>query len=513
MSQAVQDLIGDWWSEPEEAPPPPPKIKKHEVAWAPQAGSQVIFLTCPIFEVLYHSGRGAGKTDSLLMDFAQHVGKGFGVEWRGIIFRKTFPDLEDIINKSLKWFPLIFGESCTYNQTKHVWTWNTGEKLYFAQFERETDYNKYHGHAYPFIGWEELTTYPDDKCYKVMMSCCRSTHPDVPRKYRATTNPSGVGHHWVKLRFNLPGMDGKIISGAANDNGDVDPDRLAIRGFLQENKALMEADPNYLQKILASARSASERKAWKTGSWDIVTGGMFDDVWDPDVHILPNFKIPNTWPIYRSFDWGSSKPFSVGWWAISDGCDVVMPDGSIFSTIPGDRFRIYEWYGCVPFKANKGLVLTNKQITAGIIEREKEWGIYGYVRKGPADGSIFSRHGGETIAEQMAAAVVLKDNKKVPGIRWFAADKSKGSRVAGWQQIRQLLQGAIVKKGRAREEKGVYVLQRCVDFVRLLPVSPRDPKNSDDIDSDSEDHLQDEVKYFLTWQPSFVSQGRTRGLF
>ena len=485
----------------------------HEVAWAPQPGSQVLLLTCPIFEVLLHGNRGGGKTDCLLMDFIQDVGKGYGPEWRGIIFRKSFPDLEDIINKSLKWFKAIFGDACTYNQTKHVWTWKTGEKLYFAQFERESDYSKYHGHAYPFIGWEELTNYANDKCYKVMMSCCRSTHPGVPRKYRSTCNPSGSGHHWVKLRFGLPGMDGIVISDAKDEYGETELPRVAIRSMLQENKILIAADPDYMKRILAAARTPSERKAWETGSWDIVAGGMFDDLWDPETHVLPNFNIPSTWRIYRSFDWGYSKPFSVGWWAVSDGCDIMLPNGKIMSTLKGDRFRVYEWYGAVKFKANSGLQITNKKIAAGIVEREIKWGIYGRVKKGPADGSIFNKDGSESIADQMLHSVVLKNKRKVKGVPWVAADKRKGSRISGWQQCRQLLEGAVPIEGRAREEKGMFITERCKDFQRMFPVAPRDEKDSDDLDTDSEDHLPDEVRYFVTWQPVAVSNGSTRGLF
>jgi hypothetical protein len=92
-----------------------------------------------------------------------------------------------------------------------TWRFPDGEELMFRHFRTPDDYYSYHGHAYPWIAWEELTTWADDKCYKVMMSCSRSTKPGMPRKYRATTNPYGVGHNWVKARFRLPVQGGKII--------------------------------------------------------------------------------------------------------------------------------------------------------------------------------------------------------------------------------------------------------------------------------------------------------------
>src|SRR5690606_19051867 len=112
-----------------------------------------------------------------------------------------------------------------------------------------------------------------------------------------------------------------------------------------ENKVLLEADPEYMNRILAGARNEAERRAWMEGSWDIVAGGMFDDVWDQQYNVLPRFEVPDGWRIDRSFDWGSARPFSVGWWAESDGGDLLLPDGRLIATVRGDLFRVNEWYG------------------------------------------------------------------------------------------------------------------------------------------------------------------------
>jgi hypothetical protein len=194
-----------------------------------------------------------------------------------------------------------------------------GEKLFFRHFERPADYYSYHGHAYPWIAWEELTTWPDDKCYKSMMSCARSTIVGVPITVRATTNPYGIGHNWVKSRFRLPVPPnkkvGKIIYDSVDQDDKPEPPRVAIHGDLNENKILLHSNPDYIDRIRASARNNSELQAWLYGSWDIVAGGMFDDIWCDyrDKIVVPRFEIPKTWRIDRSFDWGSSKPFSVGW--------------------------------------------------------------------------------------------------------------------------------------------------------------------------------------------------------
>jgi hypothetical protein len=142
------------------------------IVWAPQAGSQTEFLLCPLFEVLYEGTRGPGKTDALIMDFAKDTGKGFGAAWRGILFRKSYPELGDVIAKSKKWFSRM-RNAPEFNESKSTWTWPTGEQLLLRHMARPDDYNAYHGHEYPWIGFEELTTWSTPDCFTIMQSCCR----------------------------------------------------------------------------------------------------------------------------------------------------------------------------------------------------------------------------------------------------------------------------------------------------------------------------------------------------
>jgi len=115
--------------------------------WTPLPGSQTLFLTCPVYEVLLEGTRGGGKTDTLLMSYAQHVGKGFGDHWRGTLFRLTYPQLADVVAKSKRWFYQIF-PGAKFNESDYVWKWPTGEMLYFRYGSSESDYWNYHGHEY-----------------------------------------------------------------------------------------------------------------------------------------------------------------------------------------------------------------------------------------------------------------------------------------------------------------------------------------------------------------------------
>jgi len=457
------------------------------VEWTPQAGSQNAFLSSPVFEVLYEGTRGPGKTDALLMDFVQHVGKGYKEAWAGILFRQEYKRLEEIRKKSKKLFPKMF-PGVRFNEGKDFWVWPEGEMLYLRQMKTPEDHEKYQGHEYPWIGWEELTTWADPVCYKLMMACCRSAREGMPRKYRATTNPYGVGHNWVKKRFLLPTPDGtfprigRIIGPPDGDQ------RVAIHGHLDENLILMRAEPHYKQRIIEAARNPQEIEAWLNGSWDIVAGGMFDDIWNSEYHVIPNFpfsKIPRRWRLDRSYDYGQAKPHSVGWWAESNG-DPIEWRGRLIGYIPGDLIRIGEWYGWTGTD-NEGLRMLSTQVAAGILEREADWGIAGCVRPGPADDQIFSPLEG---SEHSPAS----DMGRL-GVHWTKADKRKGSRVLGWEQIRKRLKGAIPNEEGCREDPGLFICERCDQFRRTFPVLPRDDKNLDDVNTDAEDHIADETRY------------------
>lgn len=206
--------------------------------WAPLPGSQTLFLTCPVYEVLLEGTRGGGKTDTLLMSYAQHVGRGFGDHWRGTLFRLTYPQLADVVAKSRRWFYQIF-PGAKFNESDYVWKWPTGEMLYFRYGANEDDYWNYHGHEYPWLGFEELTNWRNLSFYEAMHSTCRSSHPGMPRMVRATCNPFGVGHASVKERFQI----GAIPAGQIIRQEGALP-RVRIHSTIYENTHLLKNDPN-----------------------------------------------------------------------------------------------------------------------------------------------------------------------------------------------------------------------------------------------------------------------------
>ena len=471
------------------------KGKKVRAAWAPIPGAQTEFLRRPEREVLIHGTRGGGKTQVELVDFLQHVGQGHGSAYRGILFRRTFGELADVERKTLELFKKIFPAA---KYIKHNWKFPDGEQLLLRYLDDPMDYQlKYHGHEYQWLGFEELTNWPTNECYLLMFSCLRTGKKGIPLKVRATSNPGGPGHNWVKERFNLgavPPADPASKFKRATPLGPIlgkpgRPKRTSIFSDVRENFVLMQASPDYLYDIEEAARSRGEAtyRAWMFGDWSIVAGGMFDDVWNPAIHVLPNTPphvIPNSWAINRSYDHGQSAPFSVGWWAQSNG-EPITVDGTKIGQIRGDLIRIDEWYGW-DGNPNKGLRLRATEIAETIIQKEYASGIQGRVLPGPADSSIFDNYEpNRSVAGDMSSR----------GVTWERADKGPGSRVQGWQQMRKLLLGASPSNQSTRTEPGLFVTQRCEQFIRTVPTLPRSQKNPDDADTAAEDHIADEVRY------------------
>lgn len=479
---------------------------------------------------IYTGTRGPGKTDCQIMKFRKNVGVGYGKFWRGIILDREYKNLDDLILKSRRWFP-EFNDGAKFQASTSAlkWVWPTGEELLFRSALDERDYWDYHGHEYPFIGWNELTKYPTADLYDMFMSTNRTSfrpedypifidgrtyhetgkavivsqkHPDVieahlppiPLQVFSTTNPYGPGHNWVKRRFIDPAPYGKVVK---TEIEVLDPQTKAKRTVTKTQVAIFGS---YIENIyltaeyiatLSQEKDKNRKKAWLTGSWDIVAGGALDDVWEPASHVVPRFVIPPTWAIDRTYDDGSSHPFSVGWFAEANGeaalvFDPVSGDWREFCPQPGSLVQFFEWYGTEELGTNKGLKMSARNIAEGIKEREISLMANGWImqqpRPGPADNRIR-----QVIDAELDTTEKLMQKQ---GIHWTESDKSPGSRIVGLQLLRDRLEASTTGEG-----PGFYVMDCCRATISILPTLPRDPKKPDDVDTKAEDHPYDMVRY------------------
>ena len=443
------------------------ELSQPEIAWEPWKGGQTKFLTCPVREILAEGNRGGGKTDTLIMKFLSHVGRGHGAAWTGVIFRREYKHLDDVVKKCKRWIPRIFpGARWLASKGDYKWVFPEGEELLLRAMKDPDDYWSYHGHEYPFIGWEELTNWHNEECYDKMKSCNRCSVPGVPRFYVSSANPYGAGHGWVKEYFIDIGPEGTV---ATDEQGN---ERVRIHVVLEENTTMMENDPEYV-KALDGIKNKELRKAWRDGDWDIVVGGFLQGIWKPKVHAVKPFEIPADWPRWRALDWGFAAPYSVGWYTIS-------PDGVIY------RYRELYGYGG---KTNTGTREPANAVAKNILELEKSERAVGIIfSRNPADSNIGQNDGREVTIEELF---------RKAGVRWVKTKKGAGSRESGAQVIVQAL----------AEEK-FKVFNTCVHFIRTVPALMPDPHNWEDVDTNMEDHVWDEVMYSLRSRHKALQPGK-----
>jgi hypothetical protein len=230
------------------------------------------------------------------------------------------------------------------------------------------------------------------------------------------------------------------------------------------------------------------RKSWLEGSWDVVAGGAFSDVWKREIHIVPRFQVPaNARIIDRSFDWGSTAPFSVGWWFEATGEDIELMDGTTFTPARGSLIRFHEYYGAKKQDYNwVGVRWAPTRVAQKIKEIEAQLMLDEWVLRkptpGPADNQIRN-----TIQEDVDT---IEDSMKKQGVYWEESDKSAGSRKNGLELMRDRLVAAIKGEGPA-----IYFMDNCKHAIRTIPVLPRDEDDLDDVDTAAEDHIWDETRY------------------
>ncbi|MCL2832108.1 MAG: hypothetical protein FWD78_02965 [Treponema sp.] len=246
--------------------------------WKPQP-RQAQALSNNAFELLFGGAAGGGKSDFLLADFVSHVND-WRQAWRGVLFRKTYPELETIIARAKElYLPL----RATWNQANRTFTFPPGSQLQMRFLESDDDVTRYQGQEYTWVGFDELGNYPTDYPWKYMMSRLRSA-VGAPCYIRGTANPGGRGHGWIKERF----IDGKE-PGKVYRIGNTGITRCFIPSLLQDNQILMQQDPMYQKRL--ELMPVYLRKALLEGDWNIFQGQVFEE-FNTAKHVVKPFALP-----------------------------------------------------------------------------------------------------------------------------------------------------------------------------------------------------------------------------
>ena len=346
--------------------------------------------------------------------------------------------------------------------------------IHFMYCAKDSDLDRLQGVEYDVIFLDEATQLSEWQM-KTITACLRGVN-DFPKRVYYTCNPGGQGHGYIK----------RIFIDREYEPGEDPDDYVFIQSLVTDNQVLMDAQPEYVKQLEALPEKL--RRAWLEGDWDIFEGQFFEELRvRPDAmqcakagisqeeaarrglwtHVLPAFDPPREWKLYRSFDWGYSKPFSCAWWAVDF-------DGRIY--------RILELYGCTK-EPNTGLKWTPDKVFSEIrrVEDEHPW-LAGRRIEGVADPAIWDESGGESIAETAEKYRIYftpGDHKRIPG----------------WMQCHYRLQFD------ANGLPMMYVFDSCKAFLRTVPLMVYDEHNVEDLDTGLEDHVCDEWRYLCMARP------------
>ena len=437
------------------------------VVFKPNPGPQTEFLSASEREVLYGGSAGGGKSYAMLADPLHGLND---PNFSGLLVRHTTEELRELIQKSQELYPRAI-PGIKWSERKSQWISPRGGRLWMSYLDKDMDVTRYQGQAFNWIGFDELTQWPSPFAWDYMRSRLRSASSmELGLYMRATTNPGGSGHSWVKKMFIDPAPYNKPFWATNIETGEEIKypaghskagqslfKRRFIPASLFDNPYLAESG-DYEAMLLSLPEH--QRKQLLEGNWDVNEGAAFPE-WNRAIHIVEPFKIASNWTKFRACDYGYGSYTGVVWIAVS----------------PSEQLVVYRELYCSK--------VTATDLADMVLEAEAEDGT---IRYGVLDSSLWHKRGytGPSLAEQM----------NMKGCRWRPSDRSRGSRVAGKNEMHRRLQ-----VDEYTEEPRMVFFSTCTNTVAQLPSIPLDKRNPEDVDTNAEDHLYDALRYGIMTRP------------
>ncbi len=417
---------------------------------------QKLFLEDSHRYIAFGGARGGGKSWAVRVKAVLLAFRYPGIKI--MIVRRTYPELRANHINPLR---VLLSAFAQYKDSTKEFLFPNGSLIMFRHCATQSDIDKYQGTEVDVLFLDEATQLTEEE-YDRFKACVRGVN-SFPKRVYLTCNPGGVGHGFVK----------RLFIDKAYKEGENPEDYVFYQSLVTDNKALMEADPEYIRQL--EALPPKLKKAWLMGDWNIFDGQFFEEFRDiPEhyndrkfTHVIAPFEVPSDWRIVRSFDFGFRKPFSCDWWAID---------------YEGRAYLILQLYGCTDIP-NDGLKWPPDRIFSEIhrIENEHRW-LKGKFIDGVADPSIWDASRGEAIIESADRHLV-----------YFA--KGDNKRIPGWMQCHYRL--SFNEEGKPM----VYFFNTCTHAVRTLPLLQFSDTNPEDLNTDNEDHFADSFRYFCMSRP------------
>ncbi len=404
------------------------------------------------------------------------------------LFRRTYRELKDtVLGEAHRSVPAALGE---YSASDYEYRLVNGSVMRFRHCQYDEDRTRYQGAEIQWLYIDELTHF-SRQVYDFLKSRLRARRAlNVKPLVRATANPGGIGHAWVRAHFVDRGAPEKEHAFSVYSGTLKKAQRrsvMYIPALCTDNPYLT---PDYVFELEQKPRAL--RDALLFGRWDAFEGQVFSECSTcsarhedcTGTHVIADFVPPPFLEIATAlFDFGFSRPFAVIWTAVD----------------PDARAYVYrELYGAAV--SNEGACARRRSWCgsdrAAIVQTERTRGGRGGVGVA-ADFRSGTPKQGESIAARMAekASIFRKGTTRLAG-------EDAAAQAAADETGRP---GLYVMRARSAHDPLVMILALAHD-----PMCPRMPTRRGD-------HIYDALRYFPDElgpaAPSLPKARRTRPRF
>jgi phage terminase large subunit len=401
---------------------------------------------------LFGGAAGPGKTKALLWEAIQIARKNSGCDT--LLLRRTFPELEGSLLLQFRrdvprhWY-------YSYNEAKHIVTWNNGSTTRFGYCRNENDVYQYQGAEFLFIGVDELTHFTL-KQWQFLTSRNRCPIPGTKPRMAGATNPGNIGHAWVKALW----VDRVAPSGYDRPE-QYDPNDYDFISARITDNPIYANDQNYLKTL--NALPERLRQAFLEGDWNVLAGQFFD-IFEIGRHTAraEELQIQWWWPRWISIDWGFHHPTAVYWHTAVPALATNNPQQPFTPRIVTYR----------EFVKNEMSLQSLAQQIIDRNQREKIAGIY------LSPDAFSHRTSDASVAEQLSTMLELHGLPRPV--------EATDDRIGGWQLMYQLL-----------ENDQWLIADNCRELIECLPRLIRDERRVEDVKKIEGDDPADAARYGL----------------
>jgi hypothetical protein len=466
-----------------------------EYVYTPSPWGEIFHNYDGVDEMLGAGSAGPGKTEVLINDanpqiFVEHErcekakDHPYPLKWGqsqgwALHLRRMMPQLLPTMERCRRIFQQIDPKARWYG-SENMWEFSSGYKFQFGHCKDPDDWENYEGNAYTHIGFDELVQFMPYQYHRIRARC-RSADPVLMRmlKTRSMSNPLiqrmsnekfvQRDPHWVRERFVDPAPTGKKLIRERiimMDGTEEWHTRMYLPAKLYDNPN-KEFCRQYEKNL--QSQKPHIRRALLEGDWYGTADSFYGDSWNPNVHVCRPFRIPDSWPRFRSMDWGYKHPGCVHWWALDEDDNLFM-------------FRELTFREKTDIEVAK--MVLEIELGMGLVKGGRS------VLTGPADTQLWEERG-EHHGLTKAAAMASK------GVYWTKADKPR-------RHNAERLVKRLKDHDRGRMTPGFVVFNTCKDFIRTIRTIQTEPDDHDCPAQGGDDHWHDSSLFAV----AYASRGR-----